>query len=320
MRNLQPVAGWLAVLCLSTPAWAGRLNEPAVSPTQKTAQTAPPAQEQAPDPEETQLPDDSDDSVAVDIDDAPPVGASGVRAPPLTGTVKEPELTDDQAMAIGFGAMCCCFVGFAALIGGVIYLLVRKKPAAHATQVSAPPSAPPAAAAPAAMPGRFHLSVLALGMPTEVMGRVEQQLLAEGTVVVPVTAAERAALVRVVAARLKSAAPSWSHFGYGEHLDLSELSAAERSFRLASDDFRGRAANGSTPGSGTLRVVTLIVCATRQARGVARLDERAQIEAMLDDRARLLDAELLGVELLWSAPLSEGELLSRYPEMHAIAR
>ncbi len=54
--------------------------------------------------------------------------------------------------------------------------------------------------------------------------------------------------------------------------------------------------------------------------GVSRLDDPLQVKNALEDRLQVLDAELLGAELLWaptqlSAQITEAEIALRFPEM-----
>ena len=253
-------------------------------------------------PEEENIDDQPD---VADLPDPP-------EAPlPVEPAAPQEPFTESQYEAIGFAGICCCLVGVGGL-AGLIYLLVRKK------KPDAPVIAPLVAAA--APPVPFHLSVMAIALTTDAAHRLEQQMLAEGIVLAPVTPAERAALVRTLSGRLRTVAMEWTHFGYGEHLDLADITAAERSYRLASEDFRFRGLN--PPNSPLLpgyRVVALVLCSTRQLAGVSRLDERAQVKTMLDDREKLADTELLGADLVWSVPLAEPEMLSRYPEMHPLS-
>jgi hypothetical protein len=51
---------------------------------------------------------------------------------------------------------------------------------------------------------------------------------------------------------------------------------------------------------------------------VSALNDRPQIHSMLEDRAGLQEGELMGALLVWSAPLTDAEVLSRFPEMHAV--
>jgi hypothetical protein len=65
-------------------------------------------------------------------------------------------------------------------------------------------------------------------------------------------------------------------------------------------------------------VATLVLCTRRQLRGVSSLDDRAQIRTMLEDRSALQEGELMGAFLVWSPPLGGSEVLTRFPEMHAL--
>ncbi len=164
----------------------------------------------------------------------------------------------------------------------------------------------------------FHLSVLALGLRSGVQSQIAQALQLAGTSPEPVTAAERSVLVRELATALRSVETSWTHFGYGERLDLPDEAAAARSYQLAVEDFKARSRDGSASGESAHVVSTLVLCTRRQLHGVSALDDRAQIRTMLDDRSRLLETELMGAYWVWSPPLSSAEVLTRFPEMHAL--
>jgi hypothetical protein len=130
--------------------------------------------------------------------------------------------------------------------------------------------------------------------------------------------AQRIELVQRVCRALLGLEPQWRAFGYGEK-DLGELTATQDSYLKAVEDFRAR---GAGPGDGgRLVVVTLILATRAQLAGVDSLDQRAQVRAVLEDRARLDAANLLGADLVWTPPeggLTEAALLQRFPEMHAL--
>jgi hypothetical protein len=65
-------------------------------------------------------------------------------------------------------------------------------------------------------------------------------------------------------------------------------------------------------------VMTLVLCTRRQLHGVSALDDRAQIRVLLDERAVLAETELMGAYIAWSSPLGGHEVLTRFPEMHAV--
>ena len=242
----------------------------------------------------------------------------GARAKPTN------DLTDDQAAAIGLVSLCCCFFGFAALVALIIWLVRRSSKAAAPIASAGVPSI----AAPAAAAGNpMQLSIFALGLDPLARGLVEQQLQALGVELVPQTPESRGKLVREAARALLQVQASWKQFGYGEKPGLAELLVAQTSYRAASEDFRARAYSVGTtaPAHGGLVVVTLLICSRRPLLGVSRLDEPLQVRDVLEDRSKVLDAELLGAELLWSpaAPdgrISEAEVSLRFPEMQPLSR
>lgn len=259
------------------------------------------------------LPDEPDTTVSDDTADAH-LGASGAddgKRTSVNGVFPDgtPDWDSKEAQT-GLGAVgcgCCCFFFVIALI--LYFIFRKKKPAPPVTQPFAAPP-PPAPA--------FHLSVLALGLRAQARQVVAQNLILAGVNADPATAPERAQLVREAAKALRTLEPEWSQFGYGERLDLGTEAAAQQSYQLAVDDFARRSADGSFSGEAGYEVVTLVLCTRRQLRGVSALDDRAQIRSLLDDRSALTELDLMGAYLVWTPPLGASEVLSRFPEMHAV--
>jgi hypothetical protein len=281
-------------------------------PAPKPPQPPPPPED---DPDKLHDDDETDTDSG---DDAPPTPPPERRSsPPRLSQHESGEITDEQAGAMAVGGLCCCVV-FAGALGLVIWLIVRKKPAAPGAAAAAPaaPYAAPQAAPTQAAP--FHLSVLAIGVHASAREAVSQQLTLNGVAAAPSSAADRAHLVRELAKALRGSATAWSHFGYGERLDLFDEGSAARSYQLAVDDFRQRSDQGSLSGDASFVVATLVLCTRRQLRGVSSLEDRDQIRTMLEDRAALGEADLMGAFVVWSPPLSSAEVVSRFPEMHAL--
>jgi hypothetical protein len=300
-------------------AGAGGAHPPvARHPTVRTRPAPKPAPQPPPPPadEPDDLRDDDPDHEEPPAE-APDEPAEHRSSPPKLKTHESGELNDEQAGALAVGGLCCCLV-FAGALGLVIWLIVRKKPSA--ATAAAAPSGPSAAAppSPATQPSPFHLSVLAVGVQASAREAVAQQLLLNGVSTAPSSAADRAHLVRELAKALRGSEPAWSHFGYGERTDLLDEGSAARSYQLAVDDFRQRSDQGSLSGDAAFVVATLVLCTRRQLRGVSSLSDRDQIRTMLEDRAGLLEAELMGAFLVWSPPLSSTEVVARFPEMHAL--
>jgi hypothetical protein len=129
---------------------------------------------------------------------------------------------------------------------------------------------------------------------------------------------QRVELVQRVSRALLGLEPQWLAFGYGEK-SLGGLGEAQESYLKAVGDFRARSAPPSD--GGRLVVLTLIIATRTHLTGVDRLDERAQVRAVLEDRARLEPANLLGADAVWTPPdggLTESTLRERFPEMHAL--
>src|SRR5207302_2506395 len=112
----------------------------------------------------------------------------------------------------------------------------------------------------------------AVGLKARARATVAQQLLTSGASVEPQSASERATLVREIARALRLVETEWTHFGYGERLDLTDGDSARRSFELAAEDFRKRSEASSASTIPAHAVVTLIVCTRREMLGVSALD------------------------------------------------
>lgn len=227
------------------------------------------------------------------------------------------QLTEDQALGMVALGACCCFVAVVGFIALFVWLLRKgssKPPQAAAPSASAGAAPAPAAAAP--QEAQPHLSVLAVAFDGFFRDQVQAVLAAPSAAMDPF--AQRVELVQRVSRALLGIEPQWTGFGYGEK-DLGDLSQAHGSYLRAVEDFRGRS---HVPGDGGRVVVLTLVVATRaHLLGVDRLDQRAQVRAVLEDRAKLEPQNLLGADVVWSPPdggLSEAALLQRFPEMHAL--
>lgn len=228
------------------------------------------------------------------------------------------QLTEDQALGMVVSGACCCLVAVAGFIALFIWLMRRGSQApaqaASTAPVSAPVGAPAAAPQPAAP--QMHLSVLAVAFDGFFRDQVQAVLGAPSAAVDAF--AQRVELVHRVSRALLGIEPQWRAFGYGEK-DLGDLTQAQASYLRAVDDFRAR--SGGAGDGGQLVVLTLIVATRSHLLGVDRLDQRAQVRAVLEDRARLETANLLGADVLWTpgdGGLTEAALLQRFPEMHAL--
>ncbi len=274
----------------------------------------PPAEETVDAPDEPVDPDEPD--LPEDV-----LREEEVIAPKYTRkTTGQPELTEQQLQAIGAGSLCCCFLFAVALVAFVVWLVRRAtRPAKQEAQAPPPPAqAPPhPGQAPVQQRLPFHLSVVAVGMHATARQLVAQQLILAGVQADPATAPERAQLVRELSKAVRGLETEWTHFGYGERLDLADELAAQQSYQRAVEDFGRRSAE---PGSGESAyvVMTLVLCTRRQLRGVSALDDRAQIRALLEERAALAETDLMGAYIAWSSPLGGHEVLTRFPEMHAV--
>ena len=226
------------------------------------------------------------------------------------------DYTEQQLQMIGGAALCTCFCFVVGLVALVIFLVRRSGKPAAAPAPPAGAAPPPPAPAPAAIP--FHLSVVAVGMHASARQLVAQQLLVTGVQADPATAAERTQLVRELSKSVRGLETEWTHFGYGERLDLPDQAAAQQSYERAVEDFGKRSADPSLSGEAAYVVMTLVLCTRRQLRGVSALDDRAQVRTLLEERSTLAEPDLMGAYVAWSAPLGGHDVLTRFPEMHAI--
>jgi hypothetical protein len=221
------------------------------------------------------------------------------------------QLTEDQALGMVALGACCCFIAVAGFIALFVWMFRKGSP-----KPAQPPAAPHAGAAPVPSEPQPHLSVLAVAFDGFFRDQVQAVLAAPSAAADPL--AQRVDLVQRVSRALLGIEPQWLAFGYGEK-DLGDLSQAHDSYLRAVEDFRGRS---HAPGDGGRVVVLTLVVATRShLLGVDRLDQRAQVRAVLEERARLEPQNLLGAEVVWSPPdggLTEAALLQRFPEMHRL--
>jgi hypothetical protein len=298
------ISALLLALALSAPTEVHARSKPAPKPAPKPQPPPEPVEPDEPeepdfDPPEPAEPDELDEP-------APPKKRGNPFDP------SQPDFTEEQYGAIGLAMLCTCFC----FVVGVIVLIVFLVRRSHQPAQPQTAQAPPPAAAPTTAP--FHLSVFAVGMRASARQTVAQQLILAGAQADPTSAAERTQLVRELSKAVRGLEPEWTHFGYGERLDLADESAAQRSYQLAVDDFSKRSADSSLSGESTYTVMTLVLCTRRQLRGVSALDDRAQIRALLDDRSVLGEQDLMGAFIAWSLPLGGYEVLTRFPEMHAV--
>jgi hypothetical protein len=225
-------------------------------------------------------------------------------------------LTEDQAGVMVIMGACCCFIAVVGFIGLFIWLVRRGAKDSLRQSFQQPANVPAAAPAPVAAPAGQHLSVLAVAFDGFFRDQVQAVLTAPWTATDAF--AQRVELVQRVSRALLGVEPQWRAFGYGEK-DLGDITATQESYLRAVEDFRARSAG---PGDGgRLVVLTLIIATRTHLVGVDRLDQRAQVRAVLEDRARLAPTNLLGADVLWSpldGGLSEPALLQRFPEMHAL--
>lgn len=264
----------------------------------------PPAEETVDAPDEPPAPDEPEDNLRDEDVIAPKYARK------KTG---QPELTEEQLQAIGGASLCCCFIFGVGIVAFIVWL-VRRASTPAKPQAQAPP---PPAQGPVQQRVPFQLSVVAVGMHATARQLVAQQLILAGVQADPSTAPERAQLVRELSKAVRGLETEWTHFGYGERLDLADELAAQQSYQRAVEDFGRRSAE---PGSGesSYVVMTLVLCTRRQLRGVSALDDRAQIRVLLDERAALAETDLMGAYIAWSSPLGGHEVLTRFPEMHAV--
>lgn len=232
------------------------------------------------------------------------------------GPEQPPELSDDEAAAVGFLSLCCCFLFLLGLIVLVVVLVKKSSGAAPRP----PPPAP--AVSPFAAPGGTHLSVVAVAFDARVRGRVEAELRAAGATQSPMSPQSRAMLVRTLCRALLDASENWRAFGYGDKTDFADDAAAEVSFRNAWSDFRQRCLGPGEP-NGELCVAVLVLCSRGAVLGTSRLDDRAQARALLQHRMGIAPEALLAADCFFAPPeggtaLSSGDAYRRFPEMQPL--
>lgn len=229
--------------------------------------------------------------------------------------MEQPQLTEDQAAGIAVLGLCCCLMAAIGLVVLIVWLVRRGSAATPHQQYQPPPPGqqPPQSTA---QQGTLHLSVLAVAFDGFFRDQVAQVLAAP--TLATNALGQRVELVQRVARALLGIEPQWRQFGYGEK-DLADMGSAQQSFTLAAEEFRNRA---NTPGDGgQLVVLTLIIATRTHLLGVDRLDQRSQVRAMLEDRARLDPNNLLGADALWTpvvGGMSEQLVRDRFPEMHPL--
>ena len=297
----------------------------AMSAAAKKPAPPPPPPEDPVEEEEAPLPDVQDDLDDPDEDVVPQRRADDAKSTPTASKKnknKDPnELTEDEKAMAGVGSLCCCLVFVIGLVVLIVWLVKR----GSGTRKTAPVAGPAPSPAPGAA-GEMQLSIFALALEPQAREVVEQQLAQLGISNVPNSPEGRGQLVREAARALLTVTPSWRQFGYGEKPGMGALAAAESSYRTASEDFRGRALSvGATSPDAGLVVVTLLICCRRSLLGVSRLDDPTQVRNVLEDRMRVVDADLLGTELLWAPAaqggrVSEAEIGLRFPEMLPLQR
>ncbi|MEW6433051.1 MAG: DUF1517 domain-containing protein [Myxococcota bacterium] len=230
------------------------------------------------------------------------------------------QLSEDQALGMVVAGACCCLVAVAGFIALFIWWMRRASQTPAGAAAPAPVSAPVGAPATSPQPAapQMHLSVLAVAFDVSFRGPLEAALGAPSTATDAVT--ERVQLVHRACRALLGIEPGWRAFGYGEK-DLGDLTQAHESYLRAMEDFRVRCAG--TSDGGPLAMLMLIVATRTPLLGVDRLDERAQVRSVLEDRWRVEAAHLLGADVLWTPDvggLTEGALLERFPEMNLLKR
>lgn len=207
----------------------------------------------------------------------------------------------DPDTAWALVGLACCFFVLLAVVGLVVWLVVRS---AKGTTAVMPTPVPPQP---------MHLSVLALSFEALLKARIEQALAMPS--LATDAAAQRVELVQRTTRALLELESHWRDFGYGEK-DLAAMVDARTSFAAAVSDFRARAQG---PGDGgPLVVLTLIIATRTLLTGVSSLDDRQQVRAVLENRAGLVAGNLLGADLVWSpstGALSEPAVRARFPEM-----
>lgn len=247
--------------------------------------------------------------------------AALLAAPGAWAQGTEPELTDDEAAAVGLASLCCCFLFLVGLVVLVVALVKKsgRPSASGATGVAPPPPNPYARV----QPPLTHLSVLAVAFDARRRQQVEGAVRAKvaGS---PVTQEQRAELVRALCGALLEVSSNWRAFGYGDKTDFADDRAAETSFRAAWSDFKGRCAGPGEAG-GELCVAVLVLCSRGELLGTTRLDDPEQARALVQHRLGAAPGSLLAADCFFApasadqGALSTGDAYRRFPEMQPLA-
>lgn len=224
----------------------------------------------------------------------------------------------DEVMVLGALGFCFCLVGVLGMLGVAVWLIrgrATQQPTRPMTAIPVNPVAAPAQ--PATQPhADLQLSVLAVAIDASIRGELENRLAVVSAL--PDHTSSRVELVRVVIQSLLEHEARWFAFGYGEKFSPT-LQAAQDSYNTAIGDFQGRA--GRAGDSGALTVLTLIMSNRGRRLGLARLETRAEVRRIFEDRLQLDAGSLLGAEVAW-APLRGGfsalTLKERFPELHEL--
>lgn len=349
MRRGLVLLLWAAALLAAPGAWAqGTEPDPPADPPAGDAEpTADPDAVDAPEPEPE--PDSARDSAP---DSEPERRRSGSARGRFDGGIAdafmegfrqgmregnagsgaggEPELTDDEAAAVGLASLCCCFLFLVGLVVLVVVLVKKsgRSSASGATGVTGGTGVTGAAGAPSAnpyaraQPSVTHLSVLAVAFDARRRQLVEGAVRARvaGS---PVTQEQRAELVRALCGALLEVSSNWRAFGYGDKTDFADDRAAETSFRAAWSDFKGRCAGPGEPG-GELCVAVLVLCSRGELLGTTRLDDPEQARALVQHRLGAAPGSLLAADCFFApasadqGALSTGDAYRRFPEMQRL--
>jgi hypothetical protein len=226
------------------------------------------------------------------------------------------QLSDEETAAIGFASMCCCFLVLVGLVVLVVVLVRRGNKGAAAA-----PMAP--AQVPLAPPGGTHLSVVAVAFDARLRPQLETTLRAAGVTQSPMDPPSRSALVRAWCGALLETASNWRAFGYGNKSDFANDAEAERSFRAAWTDFKGRCQGAGEP-DGDVCVAVLVLCTRGAVLGASRLDDRQQARAVLEHRMGIAPEAMLAADAFFApldaatGALSHGDAFRRFPEMQLL--
>ena len=136
----------------------------------------------------------------------------------------------------------------------------------------------------------------------------------------PMDPGSRAALVRGLCGALLEVASNWRAFGYGNKSDFASDADAERSFRAAWADFKGRC-QGAGEADGDMCVAVLVLCTRGAVLGTSRLDDPQQARAVLQHRMGIAPEAMLAADCFLApanGALSHGEAFHRFPEMQPL--